>query len=126
MICFLLQALSLAVSLFHAAINERTEYTHCGWNQDYNFGETDYELCVSHANKVMEHAAGEEGDGTLSLSCLRYMVSDCTYGGRMEDEWDIRTLQVGNNSKSLSPLSVYRKGAIVRLIQSAMHTRFKY
>ena len=92
-----LQTLSLAVSLFHAAINERTEYTHCGWNQDYNFGETDYELCVSHAHKIMEHAAassGEEGGGTLSLSCLRYMVSDCTYGGRMEDEWDIRTLQV--------------------------------
>ena len=44
--------LSLAVSLFHAAINERTEYTHCGWNQEYNFGETDYELCIRCANPL--------------------------------------------------------------------------
>lgn len=44
---------SFAVSLFHAAISERITYRHCGWNQDYNFGETDYDLCMSHVEKTI-------------------------------------------------------------------------
>ena len=80
---------AFAISLFHAAINERATYTHCGWNQDYNFGEADYDLCMSHLEKTVQGLP----DGSVSLSCLRYLVSDCTYGGRMEDEWDIRALQ---------------------------------
>ena len=36
---------------------------------------------------------GKDGSSDLSLGTLRYLVFSCTYGGRMEDEFDIRTLE---------------------------------
>ena len=28
----------------------------------------------------------------FSLDTLQYLIAECTYGGKMEDEWDMRTL----------------------------------
>merc|ERR1719510_59339 len=89
-----------AISLFHAAINERTTYAHCGWNQDYIFGEADYDLCMLHVKATMDKSE-EEGNEILSLGTLRYLVFSCTYGGRMEDEFDIRTLETFLNRISM-------------------------
>ena len=74
-----------AISMFHACINERTNYDHCGWNQEYTFGEADYDLSLSHLNSIMKSQ-------DFSMSTLQYLIAECTYGGRMEDEWDMRTL----------------------------------
>lgn len=42
----------------------------------------------------MDKAAEEGGEsGISSLGTLRYLVYSCTYGGRMEDEFDIRNLE---------------------------------
>ena len=42
-------------------------------------------------DKVDEEA--HDKDNVASLGTLRYLVFSCTYGGRMEDEFDIRTLE---------------------------------
>jgi len=93
----------VAISLFHGAINERTAYAHCGWNQDYIFGEADYDLCMLHVKATMDKAAedGKDESSLTSLSTLRYLVFSCTYGGRMEDEFDIRTLETFLNRISM-------------------------
>ena len=92
-----------AISLFHAAINERTTYAHCGWNQDYIFGEADYDLCMLHVKATMDKTDDESKSGPVvsSLGTLRYLVYSCTYGGRMEDEFDIRTLETFLNRISM-------------------------
>lgn len=74
-----------AITLLHSCINERTTYAHCGWNQDYIFGEADYDLCMLHLNSIMSSQ-------DFSMSTLQYLIAECTYGGKMEDEWDMRTL----------------------------------
>ena len=45
-----------------------------------------------HVKATMDKSE-EEGNEILSLGTLRYLVFSCTYGGRMEDEFDIRTLE---------------------------------
>ena len=77
-----------AIGLFHAVINARRSYPQCGWNQDYIFGEGD----IRHAFRQLESvcdAASEFPD----MGTLIYLLSKCTYGGRMEDELDTRTLE---------------------------------
>ena len=71
--------------MFHASINERTTYNHCGWNQEYTFGEANYDLSLLHLNSIMQSK-------DFSISTLQYLIAECTYGGTMEDEWDMRTL----------------------------------
>ena len=63
--------------------------------QDYIFGEADYDLCMLHVKATMDRADdGDSSDPSISsLGTLRYLVYSCTYGGRMEDEFDIRTLE---------------------------------
>ncbi len=77
------------IALFHGAINERSSYAQCGWNQDYTFGEPDYDLALNQLNEIMAKDKSEN----LSLGTLRYLFSSCTYGGRMEDEMDMSTLE---------------------------------
>ena len=60
-------------------------YDHCGWNQDYIFGEVDYDLCLLHLNSILKSK-------DFNLDTLQYLIAELTYGGKMEDEWDMRTL----------------------------------
>ena len=78
----------LAIGLFHAAINSRRTYPQCGWNQDYIFGEGD----IHHALRQLESVC-EEASSSSEMGTLIYLLSKCTYGGRMEDELDTRTLE---------------------------------
>ena len=43
-----------------------------------------------HLNSIMQATKAEGGEFTMST--LQYLIAECTYGGRMEDEWDMRTL----------------------------------
>ena len=63
--------------------------------QDYIFGEADYDLCMLHVKATMDKTVedGSNESSMASLGTLRYLVFSCTYGGRMEDEFDIRTLE---------------------------------
>ena len=44
--CDLFRRLTFSIAAFHSAINERSRYAQCGWNQDYIFGEGDYDLAM--------------------------------------------------------------------------------
>ena len=35
-------------------INERRQYTHCGWNQQYIFGDSDFDLCHRHLTTTLQ------------------------------------------------------------------------
>ena len=49
---------------------------------------------MDHVKATMDKMAEVEDQSAMSsLGTLRYLVYSCTYGGRMEDEFDIRTLE---------------------------------
>lgn len=77
-----------AIGLFHATINSRRCYPQCGWNQDYIFGEGD----IHHAFRQLESVCDATSEFP-DMGTLIYLLSKCTYGGRMEDELDTRTLE---------------------------------
>ncbi|XP_059098400.1 dynein axonemal heavy chain 7-like [Tigriopus californicus] len=71
------------LAMFHAIINERRSYINCGWNQQYNFSEPDYDVMIHQL----------QTESIQSTDSLHYLLSNLTYGGRMEDELDMRTLE---------------------------------
>ena len=77
-----------SIGLFHAAINSRRSYPQCGWNQDYIFGQGD----IHHAFRQLESVCDTSSESP-DMGTLIYLLSKCTYGGRMEDELDTRTLE---------------------------------
>ena len=77
-----------SIGLFHAAINSRRSYPQCGWNQDYIFGQGD----IHHAFRQLESVCDTSPEFP-DMGTLIYLLSKCTYGGRMEDELDTRTLE---------------------------------
>ena len=83
--------INYAITLFHSCINERMTYDHCGWNQDYIFGEADYDLSLIHLNSILK-SKDFKTKPKKNLNTLQYLIAECTYGGKMEDEWDMRTL----------------------------------
>ena len=80
--------LCFVVALFHSALNERRNYSLCGWNQDYVFSEKNFDLGLEQLSCMCENA----GSSSFALGTLHYLLSNCTYGGCMEDELDMRTL----------------------------------
>ena len=66
-------------------------YDHCGWNQDYIFGEADYDLSLIHLNSILK-SKDFKTKPKKNLNTLQYLIAECTYGGKMEDEWGMRTL----------------------------------
>ncbi len=94
------------IALFHAAINERGNYSQCGWNQSYTFGESDYDLALSQMGAMLRLVEAEDPDDpdacavvvtsclkkSFSPSTLHYLLSSCVYGGCMEDEMDAAAL----------------------------------
>ena len=81
------QKICFAIALFHSSVNERRGYTMCGWNQDYIFAETNFDLGLKQLGLI-----SEEKRGSVDMRTLHYLLTNCTYGGCMEDELDRRTL----------------------------------
>ena len=43
-----------AIALLHSALNERSSYSQCGWNESYIFGEGDYDLAIRQLTEMMK------------------------------------------------------------------------
>ncbi|QQP52952.1 Uncharacterized protein FKW44_005260, partial [Caligus rogercresseyi] len=85
----LYKKLVFLLTIIHGVINERRTYDQCGWSEKYIFGEQDFELCQTHLNSVFK-SSNTMNESALGI--LRYLMSACSYGGRMEDEWDQKIL----------------------------------
>jgi len=73
-------------------MNERGTYSQCGWNQSYVFGETEFDLATSQMSCMVKRGQEQE-DEAFPMSTMHYLLSHCTYGGCMEDEMDMATLE---------------------------------
>jgi dynein heavy chain len=104
--------LLFGVCFFNAIVHERKKFGPLGWNILYDFSNSDLEVSISILkNMLMEYKA-------IPWDALTYLTGDITYGGRVTDDWDRRTLksilsrfynpQMLEDSYLLSPTGVYK------------------
>lgn len=75
----------MGVCFFHAIIQERKRFGALGWNIPYEFNDSDRDCAL--ANFDLWSKAGK-----IQWDALLYITGWVTYGGRVTDEWDQRTL----------------------------------
>ena len=85
------------LTFLHAVVLERRKYGKIGWNVEYDFNESDYNisrrLTVLYLNKALEDEFDHDDETTVvPWGSLKYLIGDAMYGGRVSDDWDRRVL----------------------------------
>merc|ERR1711939_117307 len=106
------QRLLFSLCFFHSILLERRKFLTLGWNIPYEFNDSDFdtaELIVSFYLDAYEDVPWDS---------VKYLIAECTYGGRVTDDWDRKLLNVYmaeyfcddvlvNPNFRLSPLAEY-------------------
>lgn len=79
-------ALTYALSFFHAVIRERQNYGPLGWNNPYSFNKYDFYVSVQHLKEYREE------NEKIPFRALNYLIAECNYGGRIKDDNDRRLM----------------------------------
>ena len=80
--------LTFALTFFHSIIIERKKFLQLGWNTDYTFNDSDFQICENLLAVYLDMYEKTPFDA------LKYLIANVIYGGHCTDEWDMRLLQV--------------------------------
>ena len=74
-----------------AGFQERRKYGKIGWNVNYDFNESDFQISRKLLSLYLKKAFEDE-DEFLPWGSLKYLIGDAMYGGRVSDNMDRRVL----------------------------------
>ena len=79
------------LAFLHAVVLERRKYGKIGWNVNYDFNESDFNISRRLLGLYLQKSY-EDGDEFLPWGSLKYLIGDAMYGGRVSDNLDRRVL----------------------------------
>ena len=80
---------------FHAIVQERLRYSPLGWAKTYEFGESDLRVACDTMDTWIEATAMNRTNlppEKVPWKAIRTLLSDCIYGGKIDNEFDQRLL----------------------------------
>lgn len=79
--------LLFGVCFFNAIIHERKKFGPLGWNISYDWSNADLEVSITILKNMLQEYK------TIPWDALTYLTGEITFGGRVTDDWDRRTLR---------------------------------
>lgn len=79
--------LVFGICFFNAIIHERKKFGPLGWNIMYDFSNSDVEVSMTILRNMLTEYKN------IPWEALTYLTGEITFGGRVTDEWDRRTLK---------------------------------
>ncbi|XP_051175007.1 dynein axonemal heavy chain 10 [Leptopilina boulardi] len=81
------------LAFYHAVVQERRKYDKIGWNINYDFNESDFNVCTLILDTYLTKALTIDST-RIPWNSLKYLIGEVMYGGRVIDNFDRRVSKI--------------------------------